>query len=299
MKTLLVIAGPTASGKTSLAIELAKALDAEIINADSRQFYRKMDIGTAKPSEQELNVVKHHFINTKDPTDYYSAGEFEKDVINFLNAYFRTKETAIMVGGSGLYLKAVIEGFDDLPNDPEIRQRLNARLNNDGIESLQSEMKVLDPTFANSEDFHNPQRLIRVLEVMQLTGNQWSKLKSETPKNRGFKTKAFYLNPKREDLYQRINERVDEMIQNGLEQEAKSLESLKHCNALKTVGYKELFDFFDQKLSRETAIAKIKQHTRNYAKRQVTWFKKQNGFIALESHPLPSILKHLNETKSV
>ncbi|MDA7744812.1 tRNA (adenosine(37)-N6)-dimethylallyltransferase MiaA [bacterium] len=299
LKQLIVIAGPTASGKTSLSIQLAKELGAEIFNADSRQFYRKLDIGTAKPSQSELKEVRHHFIDIKEPDEYYSAGEFEKDVITQLDTYFQSKEIAIMVGGSGLYIKAVLEGFDNLPKDDNLRIKLNERIKHEGLEALQSEVRKLDASFAETMDFKNPQRVARALEVMQLTSRPYSELRTNSARKRNFETHAFYLNPNREFLYQKINERVDLMIAKGLESEVNSLNDFRICNALQTVGYKELFEYLDGNYTRDEAIEKIKQHTRNYAKRQITWFKKQNGFIEIVEEAYSAILKHLNKTLSV
>ena len=299
LKQLIVIAGPTASGKTPLSIQLAKVLDAEIFNADSRQFYRKLDIGTAKPSQSELKEVRHHFIDIKEPDEYYSAGEFEKDVITQLDTYFQSKEIAIMVGGSGLYIKAVIEGFDNLPKDDDLRIKLNERIKHEGLEALQSEVRKLDASFAETMDFKNPQRVARALEVMQLTSRPYSELRTNSVQKRNFDTLAFYLNPNREFLYQKINERVDLMIAKGLESEVYSLNDFRIYNALQTVGYKELFEYLDGKYTRDEAIEKIKQHTRNYAKRQITWFKKQNDFIEILEEAYSAILKHLNKTLSV
>jgi tRNA dimethylallyltransferase len=299
LKQLIVIAGPTASGKTPLSIQLAKVLDAEIFNADSRQFYRKLDIGTAKPSQSELKEVRHHFIDIKEPDEYYSAGEFEKDVITQLDTYFQSKEIAIMVGGSGLYIKAVLEGFDNLPKDDDLRIKLNERIKHEGLEALQSEVRKLDASFAETMDFKNPQRVARALEVMQLTSRPYSELRTNSVQKRNFDTLAFYLNPNREFLYQKINERVDLMIAKGLESEVYSLNDFRIYNALQTVGYKELFEYLDGKYTRDEAIEKIKQHTRNYAKRQITWFKKQNDFIEILEEAYSAILKHLNKTLSV
>ncbi len=299
LKQLIIIAGPTASGKTSLSIQLAKELDAEIFNADSRQFYRKLDIGTAKPSQSELKEVRHHFIDIKEPDEYYSAGEFEKDITTQLDNYFQSKEIAIMVGGSGLYIKAVLEGFDNLPKDDNLRIKLIERIKHEGLEALQSEVQKLDASFAETMDFKNPQRVVRALEVMKLTSRPYSDLRTNSVRKRNFEIHAFYLNPDREFLYQKINERVDLMIAKGLESEVNSLNDFRICNALQTVGYKELFEYLDGKYTRDEAIEKIKQHSRNYAKRQITWFKKQNGFIEILEEAYSAILKHLNKTLSV
>ena len=219
--------------------------------------------------------------------ELYSAGEFEKDVITQLDTYFQSKEIAIMVGGSGLYIKAVLEGFDNLPKDDDLRIKLNERIKHEGLEALQSEVRKLDASFAETMDFKNPQRVARALEVMQLTSRPYSELRTNSVQKRNFDTLAFYLNPNREFLYQKINERVDLMIAKGLESEVYSLNDFRIYNALQTVGYKELFEYLDGK------------YTRNYAKRQITWFKKQNDFIEILEEAYSAILKHLNKTLSV
>ncbi len=294
MKQLVVIAGPTASGKTQLAIELAQLLDAEIINADSRQFYKGLDIGTAKPTIEEQAQVKHHFLDIKKPNEPYSAGDFERDVLAFLEEYYQNHDIAILVGGSGLYLKAVIEGFDDLPRDENIRENWNEQFTKHGIRCLQERIIELDSVFAKIAELDNPQRLIRAIEVCETTGAKLSDLRIGNSKNRDFQCQNFYLNPERAILYERINQRVDTMLNTGLLDEVKSHVSYKGSNALKTVGYSELFSFLDGEYSFEYAVAKIKQHTRNYAKRQVTWFKKQDGFIPVADNAVSFIQKHLN-----
>lgn len=294
LSRLIVIAGPTASGKTALSIELAQAFDAEIINADSRQVYRKMDIGTAKPSPDELSTVPHHFISFLDPNEDYNAGEFEVDVINFLHHYFQHKETAILVGGSGLYINAVLNGFDPLPKaNEEIRAKWTALLAQYGIESLQNELFKKDPQYAKSVDLSNPQRLIRALEIIDSTGLPYSSQRQRPKKDRDFTSLLFRLAPERNKLYETIDKRVDKMMELGLLREVTSLAKFREFNALQTVGYRELFDHLDGKISLEEATQKIKQHTRNYAKRQTTWFKRQNNFTALESNYLKEVMKHL------
>jgi tRNA dimethylallyltransferase len=294
LSQLIVLAGPTASGKTKLSIDLAKLFDAEIINADSRQVYRKLNIGTAKPTTIELNAIPHHFIDIKNPDEDYNAGEFETNVISFLEDYFTRKNTAILVGGSGLYINAVVNGFDPLPKaSEEIRQKWMELLEREGIEFLKNELIASDPIYAKTADLDNPQRLIRALEIIDSTGKTYSSQRQKTKKSRPFKSTLFALSPERSALYDSINQRVDKMMEDGLLSEVESLIQYRTCNALQTVGYKELFDHIDGKSTLNEAIDKIKQHTRNFAKRQTTWFKRQNDFISLKSDYINEIQKHL------
>ena len=273
-KTLLVILGPTAIGKTAQAIQIAQKLDTEIISADSRQFFREMNIGTAKPSEKELNAVKHHFINSHNITDDFNVGDFEKNGIEILSEVFKTRDTAILVGGSGLYINAICEGFDDLPKaDPSIRKQLNQQLLSEGPGALRLQLKQLDPDhFEKVKD--NPQRLIRALEVCIATGRPFSSYHQGQKKKRPFNCLKIGLNTDRKELYERIDRRVDEMIDQGLAEEVRSLLPYRHLNALNTVGYSELFAFFDGTMSFEKAVELIKQNTRRFAKRQLTWFRR-------------------------
>jgi tRNA dimethylallyltransferase len=274
-KTLIVITGPTAVGKTAVAIELAKQLEAEIISADSRQFYREMNIGTAKPTAEELIQAKHHFINSHSITENFSVGDFEKQGLALLDNIFHVHNTAILVGGSGLYIKAICEGFDDLPSaTSQIRDKLNLELTNKGIAYLQEKLKVADPAYYAQVDLNNPQRVIRALEVVETTGKPFSSYRKAKINQRPFQAIKIGLTLPREILYQRINQRVDDMVENGLVEEARSLLPYRHLNALNTVGYSELFDYFDGKNDLDTAIALIKQNTRRFAKRQLTWFRK-------------------------
>lgn len=273
---LLVIAGPTASGKTALSIEVAKHFEAEIISCDARQFYREMNIGTAKPSQEELAVVKHHFIDNHSVEHHYSAGEYEKDVLCFLDTYFINKKVAVMVGGSGLFMRIVCEGVDSYPEIPEnIRQELKDKFDKEGIVPLQEELLKSDPDYYAKVDLNNPHRIIRALEVCRVSKMPFSSFQGGEKDERPFQVLKFALNWNREILYDRINRRVDKMILDGLEAEALNLHHKKNLNALQTVGYQEFFDFFDGKMRRAEAIDKIKQHSRNYAKRQVTWLKKE------------------------
>ena len=274
-KTLIVIAGPTAVGKTAVAIELAKKLNTEIISADSRQFYREMTIGTAKPTTDELKQAKHHFIDSHSIKDSFSVGDFEEQGLALLDDIFKKQDTAILVGGSGLYIKAICEGFDKLPSaSPEVRDNLNLEFKTNGIVPLQEKLKVADPVYYSQVDLNNPQRLIRALEVFESTGVPFSSYRKSTVNIRPFRCIKIGLNLPREELYQRINQRVDVMVKDGLVEEVKSLSPYRHFNALNTVGYSELFDYFDGKTDLPSAIELIKQNTRRFAKRQLTWFKK-------------------------
>lgn len=272
---LIVIAGPTAVGKTDLSIKLALDLDCEIISADSRQFYKEMDIGTAKPAPEQLKMVQHHFINHKSIHDYYSAGRFEVDVIDFLDHYNR--ESVIIVGGSGLYIKAVCEGIDEMPGpDLRLRNALQKRLEEDGLKKLAKELKILDLDSWRSIDIQNPNRVIRALEVIHQTGKKYSELKNRKKKDRNFDILKIGLDMPREDLFNRINDRVDTMIDQGLLGEVKSLKVWKNTTALQTVGYSEFFNYLAGEYDFEEAVRLFKRNTRRYAKRQLTWFKKDN-----------------------
>jgi tRNA dimethylallyltransferase len=276
-KTLFVVAGPTAVGKTAIAIELAKKLNTEIISADSRQFYREMSIGTAKPTPKELAQVKHHFINSHSITESFSVGDFEVQGLALLEELFKKYDTVMLVGGSGLYIKAICEGFDKLPSaSPEVRDKLNLEFKNEGIIPLQEKLKAVDPVYYSQVDLNNPQRLVRALEVFESTGIPFSSYRKSTINTRPFQCVKIALDLPREILYQRINQRVDDMVKQGLIDEVRSLLPYRHLNALNTVGYSELFDYFDGKISLENAIELIKQNTRRFAKRQLTWFRKDN-----------------------
>lgn len=273
--TLICVVGPTAIGKTALSIKLANYFSSEILSADSRQFYKEISIGTAAPTPEELSQATHHFIHNKSIHDTYTVGDFEKEVIGFLNSYFRSNEYAILVGGSGLYVDAVIYGLNTFPEIPEgKREELEARLVNDGIESLQKVLKEKDPVYYASADIKNPRRLIRALEVIETSGKPYSSYRKGMNTNREFNTIFIGLDAERPVIYDRINRRVDVMIANGLIDEAKSLHKYKNLNALQTVGYRELFDYFDGKISKEFAISEIQKNSRRFAKRQGTWFKK-------------------------
>jgi tRNA dimethylallyltransferase len=283
-------------GKTALSIELAKHYNSVILSADSRQFYKEMSIGTAKPSEEQLAAVKHYFINTKNITELYGAGHFEKDAIATLNELFKTQDIVFLVGGSGLYIDAVLNGVDDFIEVPiEFRTELNKKFEANGLEWLQNEVKKLDETYFNSVDTQNPQRLIRALEVCQHTGKPYSSFLNQPKEERNFTAIKILINTDRETLYSQINNRVDDMMANGLLEEVKQLADQKHLNALKTVGYKELYAYLDASYNLNTAVDKIKQHTRNYAKRQLTWFKNQDTFEEFKPGDIDKIIGWINE----
>lgn len=282
--TLIVVAGPTASGKTAAAIQLANYFNTVVVSADSRQFYSEMSIGTAKPNPSELAAVPHYFINSHSITDSFSVGDFEKQCLRLLDELFKVHHVIILAGGSGLYIKAVTEGFDDLPGaDTRIRGRLNSELAEKGIFALQERLKLVDPVYFNEVDISNPQRLIRALEVYEATGQPFSSYRTATTNTRPFHIVKLALDMDREQLYTRINNRVDVMIEQGLVHEVKTLLPYRPLNALNTVGYSEIFDHFDGKIDLPTAIAAIKQNTRRFAKRQLTWFRKDKEIIWLNA----------------
>ena len=277
---LIYIAGPTCIGKTSLSIEIAKRLETEIISCDSRQFYKELKIGTSPPSREQLKEINHHFIHNKSLLDEYSIGDYEQDAISTISNIFKNNNYTIIVGGSGLYADSVLYGIDEIPKVPiYIRNKLNIDFKTKGLVYLQKRLKELDPEYYKSVDLKNPNRLIRGIGVYEVSGKRISSLWTNTKKSREFKSIIILMKSNRDELYNRINLRVDEMIKNGLEEEVYLLKKFKGCNALNTVGYKEFFSYFDEELSREEAINKIKKNTRNYAKRQITWFKKYKNVI--------------------
>jgi len=295
--TLIVIAGPTASGKTAAGIQLAQQLGTEIISADSRQFYREMAIGTAKPGPAELAQAKHHFVNSHSITDSFNVGDFEQQGLALLDNLFTTHNTVIMVGGSGLYIKAVCEGFDQLPTaDPAIREQLNKAYESNGIAYLQEQLKQTDPDYYQQVDLHNPQRLIRALEVFESSGLPFSSFRTAGQRQRPFGVLKVGLSLPREQLYERINLRVDDMIAQGLVDEVRSLLPYRHLNALNTVGYSEIFDYLDGKTDLPRAIELIKQNTRRFAKRQMTWFNKDKAINWVKPREVVTfVMEHLTK----
>ncbi|MCT4581346.1 MAG: tRNA (adenosine(37)-N6)-dimethylallyltransferase MiaA [Flavobacteriales bacterium] len=273
-KTLIVIVGPTAIGKTALAIELARYFSCEIISADSRQFFKEMAIGTAKPTPEELASAPHHFVDFLSITEKYTAGQFEKDAIQKLDELYQKNDIAVLVGGSGLYVDAVCYGIDEIPSNEEIRTQLNKELELHGLTPLQEELKEVDPKIWETINQKNPQRIIRALEVFRHTGKPYSFFRKGTKKNRAFETIKIGLDTDRSIVYDRINQRVDLMLENGLLSEVKALVPYQDLNALNTVGYKEYFKYFKREITLDEATALLKKNTRNFAKRQLTWFRK-------------------------
>ena len=295
MKTLISIVGPTAVGKTALALELAKKFNTEIISADSRQLYKEMTIGTAKPSQKELKLVPHHFIDSHSINDSFSAGDFEKEALERIESLFQHHDLLLLAGGSGLFVNAVIEGLDDLPKAKDgVRDTLNKSYKEKGIDFIRKKLKEIDPSYYEEVDISNPQRMIRAIEVFETTGIPFSAWRKNKKKERNFKTISIGLTIERPILYERINHRVDLMMNNGLLKEVEGLYSFKQAPALQTVGYAELFDFIDNKCSLEEAVAKIKQNSRRYAKRQMTWFKKNPTTAWFEPGEIQAIIDHIH-----
>ena len=279
-KTLITIMGPTAIGKTSLSILLAKYFNTEIISCDSRQFFKEMTIGTAVPSRKELEAAIHHFIQDRSIFEDYNVGSFERDALQTLEKLFQKHDVVIMVGGSGLYVQAVLKGLDDFPKvDPSIRVRLNHVLETEGMISLQQQLKELDLQTYNTIKLDNPQRVIRALEICIGTKLPYSSFTGKAKEKRNFNSITVGLHADRQKIYDRINYRVDLMIENGLLEEAKQLYAHRNLNALQTVGYKELFSFFNGEITKEFAIEEIKKNTRRFAKRQLTWFRKDTDIL--------------------
>jgi tRNA dimethylallyltransferase len=293
-KNLLVVVGPTAIGKTALAIDLAQYYSTEIISADSRQFFQEMDIGTAKPSLEELAAVPHHFINSHSINTFFSTGDFENQALTKMDTLFYNHEQLVMVGGSGLYINAVCNGLDQLPEtDLNIRASLNKTFATAGIDAIKQHLALVDPEFYAKVDQANPQRMIRGLEFFLSTGEKLSVYQTNSKKERPFKQIKIGLNTDRAQLYSRINHRVDLMMAAGLLKEVETLLPYRHLNALNTVGYTELFDYLDGKSSLEQAVDAIKQNTRRFAKRQLTWFRKDPEIIWFEPNDYPAILSYV------
>ena len=294
-KNLIIIAGPTAVGKTAFSIELAKFYKCPIISADSRQFYKEMSIGTAKPTTEEMQDVPHYFIDNISIHDTYNVGQFEREAIECIETLFKDHEQLILVGGSGLYINAILNGVDEFEEIPShIREQLIKDYEEKGLTYLQEELKQKDEVYYNQVDLNNPQRIIRALEVCIHNDKPYSSFRTKEKKQRPFDTINILINTEREALYARINKRVDIMIQNGLLEEVKFLYPYKHLNALNTVGYKELFDFIDNKCTLEEAVNLIKQNSRRYAKRQLTWFNHQGDFETFEPTDLEKLKAYLD-----
>ena len=298
-KFLIVLLGPTGVGKTSASLSISKHFDAPIVSADSRQFFREMRIGTAAPTLEQLTVAPHHLVGHKSITERYSCGMFETEALKVLNNIYQSHSMSMLVGGSMLYLDAVCNGIDDFPTpDPELRKSLENQLKTEGIESLRAQLKLLDPEHYDRVDLKNSQRILKAIEVCLQTGRPYSSFRTNPQKERPFKTIKVGLNLPREILYERINARVDQMIEEGLVNEAKSLYPPRHHNALKTVGYREIFDFIDGKISLEKAIELIKRNSRHYAKRQLTWWARDKEIEWFSPNEIEEILAYIeSETR--
>ena len=295
-KTLIVITGPTAVGKTALCLEIAKHFDIPIINADSRQIYRELRIGTAQPTKEQMQEVKHYFVGTLGLDDYYSASLFEQQVLECLEQQFLTSDYALLSGGSMMYIDSVCDGIDDIPTiDDETRTLMKQRLADEGLEALVEELRRLDPEYYEIVDRQNPRRVVHALEICVMTGKTYTSFRKREKRQRPFQIIKIGLNRPREELYDRINQRVDQMMADGLLEEARSLYPLRHLNALNTVGYKELFDYLEGRWPLEEAVERIKGNTRRYARKQLTWYKKDERmkwFHPQETEQIISYISH-------
>ncbi|MGC9352277.1 MAG: tRNA (adenosine(37)-N6)-dimethylallyltransferase MiaA [Mariniphaga sp.] len=295
-KTLIIVTGPTAIGKTRIAVETAKFFHTEIVSADSRQIYRELSIGTAVPSPEELAEIKHHFIHSHSILENYNASRYETEAIGLLENLFNIYDAVVMTGGSMLYIDAVCSGIDTMPDvDPELRNNLKTRLEEEGIESLRLQLKKLDPHYYSRVDLKNPARIVHALEISLMTGKPYSSFRTSPKKERPFTIIKTGLDCDRTELHRRINRRVDQMIEAGLEDEARKVYPLKNLNALNTVGYREFFACFDGEISKEKAIERIKRNTRRYARKQLTWFRKDpemNWFHPDEPEKIIEFLKN-------
>jgi len=299
-KVLISVVGPTAIGKTRLAIFLAQYFETEILSADSRQFFKEMSIGTAVPSKDELESAAHHFIQHKSITESYSVGDFEKDAISKLKELFKENNIVIMVGGSGLYVDAVTKGLDEFPKVADgVREKLNKELKEKGLEYLQSKLKQLDSEYYTKVDIYNPHRLVRALEVCISSGKSYSSFLNLPKKERAFKILTIGINAERSLIYDRINQRVDVMMENGLLKEVTTLHPYQNLNALQTVGYKELFQYLNGNWALEFAISEIKKNTRRFAKRQLTWFKKTENIKWVSHNHEPNDIFKLVENELI
>ena len=293
--TLIVVVGPTGSGKTSLAVALARHYSAPIISTDSRQFYRGLPIGTAQPTAEELSLAEHHFIADRDVEDDFNSGRYEHEALARLDELFKRHDVVIAVGGSGLYIQALCEGMDNLPEaNDELRQCLKQRLESEGIEPLFEELRRLDPAYAEVVDRHNPARIMRALEVCITSGKPYSEQRKGMRQQRPFRIVKIGTDLPRDVLYERINLRVDMMISEGLEAEARAMLSKRELNSLQTVGYREMFDYFDGRCSLDEAIELIKRNSRRYAKRQLTWFRRDAEVAWFSPHDIEPIISHID-----
>ena len=297
-KKIIIVQGPTASGKTALSIALAKHFNTEIISGDSRQFYQEMIIGTARPSIEELSMVKHHFISSHSIHNEFNTADFSRDARLLCTNLFESKDYVILVGGSGMYIDALTFGLDDITADEAIRQSLNQTFENEGLAILVDELHEKDPEYCLSADLKNPVRVIRALEVIRMTNQPYSSLRKGFKNDLPYDIVRFSIAWKREDLYDRINLRVDDMITNGLVDEVKGLQVFQSLSPLKTLGYSEIFEVLNNKCSLETAIEKIKQHSRNYAKRQMTWLRRYSDVKYLDPYSKDTLISQAIEKMS-
>jgi len=294
-KYLIVIGGPTASGKTNLAIQLAQHYKTVILSADSRQFYKEMNIGTAKPNSEELAAAPHYFINTLSIEEEYTVGDYELEALNTLENIYKEHDIAILAGGSGLFIRALCEGLDKFPDVPsEIKEAIQEVYDSKGIKALQAELKEKDPLYYDEVDIQNARRLMRALEVIRVSGEPFSSFRQKNVQKRPFQPIYVLINMDRTVLYDRINRRVDLMMEAGLLEEALSLHPKKHLKSLQTVGYQEFFDYFDEKISIEEAIELVKRNSRRYAKRQMTWFRKREHWNSFENDEVEQIIEFIN-----
>jgi tRNA dimethylallyltransferase len=297
---LLVITGPTGAGKTDIAVDIASRFHSEIISCDSRQIFREMAIGTSMPTSEQLSKIKHHFIGSLSVKDYYSASLFERDVLKILPELFAKNSVVIMAGGSGMYIDAVCDGIDDIPDvDQAIREKYIRKYREEGIESLRVALKILDPEHYKKVDLKNHKRIIRALEICETTGRPYSSFLIKGKRKRDFTIVKVGIERPREELFKRINQRVDLMISSGLEEEARKLYYFRHLNALNTVGYKEIFKFFDGTISRTEAIDLIKRDTRRYAKRQMTWWAKDKSIRWFHPDEVQEIIQYVEKCPGV
>lgn len=298
MNTLVVLLGPTGVGKTELALQIAEHLQSPIINADSRQIFAEIPIGTAAPTKEQQERVKHYFVGTLHLTDYYSAAKYEEDVLQLLNQLFSSQQVALLSGGSMMYIDAVCQGIDDIPTVDEATRRLmKRRLETEGLDALTTELKVLDPEHYKVVDLHNPRRVIHALEICYMTGNTYTSYRKNTKKIRPFSIIKIGLNRPREEMYERINNRVLKMMKQGMIEEAKAVYPQKGLNSLNTVGYKELFAYFDGDISLDDAILKIQSNTRQYMRKQVTWFKRDNQIKWFSPKNIEEIINYIDDQR--
>ena len=296
-KFIIVITGPTGIGKTGLSIQLAQKLQCPIISADSRQIFKEMKIGTAAPTPEELSKAPHYLIGTRSIFDYYSAYEYEQEAIALTQTLFKTTDFIILTGGSMMYVDAFCNGIDELPTiDPELREDLQKSYQNEGLESIRRQLKMLDPEFYKQVDLKNPKRVIHALEICLMTGRPYSELRTNTKRERPFHIFKTGLNMDRGLLHERINQRVDQMVAEGLEEEARKLYPHKKLNALNTVGYREFFDYFDANISRDKAIELIKRNSRRYARKQLSWFRRDEEIKWFSPHNPEEVISFVEET---